>query len=1543
VRKCRWSVRFGLGVLAAATVVGCARERDPINKVQANALAKKFFVGEMLNNGADDPEFYASTTVIDVPYGVQASIFTGATGDLRRVKWEITEKVLNARLTYESIEGVDGKGARTTNSGQVVASFAIDSHFDIRRDYNPQTGEELNVVTENTSDRPWYTREFMRVDWSSNKVESAYSFDPLSTLKLAGQEVEPITYRVDDPSDPDAPVLDAEGGYFDVTNKVYIKPSLVFGQPACYFPGSLVVGGTYPFGGCDSSEVKLRLSFLRVAQPGEPGDRDFEPQEWDGARFNAHGAFTHDRLGYDRHFGVIDSKWHHLIQRYNIWQKSHADVPCARQGGDAHTDADRDGTEDECASVGAGSRCDDIVGACTIPLARREIRTNAWHFNLSATDEVAFDSTQRAAEEWDTALRLAVQAGRRVECERTAGASLAGTRWEGQSCPSAFPIDQRDDAEVESVRALQACRRANSVADACPVDVNTVAALPNTIVLCHNPVQKTDHAACGGEALVTRPGDLRYHQVNVVPTPQTSSPWGYGPTSADPLTGEVIQASINVWNTVTDQAAQTLVDQVRWINGEIAPDKVTTGDYVQDWARAASAHVPGASSLMTPEAIDERIFGHAVGAPAPDVNRGALARQKLDVTKLNRDIAARSSVAMGQTGNGLPTTPSGARAEADARLAMAKGTPIEAALVTAPWLQMAGIPQGKIDNDVLERASPLRGLDADNMAKVEQKVNAAFAAKGQCMMMAPEPTGVVPLAKIMAKKFPYDANASAGDQASRLDRMWNFVRGKLNYAVIAHEMGHTVGLRHNFASSFDSFNYRPQYWQLRTRGGQVTTPCTGPVADGAACVGPRYFDPLDKDEVDQMIWMWSQTSVMDYAGDPTQDTIGLGVYDYSAARAFYADVVDVRNDGVKVPRAAPSTAKEAVGAQMFDLVDTVVRPLAHAFVSDTNNEPLHYSQWNTFFHLINNCEHVDTPEPAGWNRERDGEFDPVFDGHVVRSERCERMPVDYVDWRDMVSDTSVDPRVNYDPRFVVSRRAVDNQGRPRMPYAFGTDDAVEAGIPSTYQHDNGADVYEEIAFHDGLYEDRHIFDNFRRGRVNFSIAGAYNRAVSRYHNKIAGIAQQYSFIHDFILRDAAANQGAPYNDLVAAYEGHGGFLRDFAVASALAFDHFARVLTRPQPGPHSLVGSDPVLRPVDGAEIGTSFPRDVDIPQGSTAIAGDVSFGGRPIQNSVVSSSGYWNVNQAGSYYEKTHAIFSLLAQGMGSGNWSRLEGVDSRWLSSNIGNTYPNGVRQLLGALLTEDQELYAPRVAARGSGLPDVIVDGVRNTKFPRGPLGWISFASPSGPAVCWPANGIQVCTDGQGMAVGDVAAAPTSSLAVDPELGFEIQKFVLFYAYVFLPGNQRNDWVDMLRISRLGSDSSPSYAPSEMIEWKDPQTGYRYLAKRFGDEQLIGKKYDKGMGAKMLQWANHLASKAYAPNDPAAPIDLETGRFVYRTDDHGQPVVLADAETRVAPADPAHVTCEENHYCVQLRNYRGLLDYSRDTAARLGFPDPWLNGIY
>src|SRR6185369_4756700 len=57
-------VCFAIGALLF-TMAGCAEERPPINRVQSDALAKSFFVGDSLSDTSDDPEFYWRNYVID--------------------------------------------------------------------------------------------------------------------------------------------------------------------------------------------------------------------------------------------------------------------------------------------------------------------------------------------------------------------------------------------------------------------------------------------------------------------------------------------------------------------------------------------------------------------------------------------------------------------------------------------------------------------------------------------------------------------------------------------------------------------------------------------------------------------------------------------------------------------------------------------------------------------------------------------------------------------------------------------------------------------------------------------------------------------------------------------------------------------------------------------------------------------------------------------------------------------------------------------------------------------------------------------------------------------------------------------------------------------------------------------------------------------------------------------------------------------------------------------------------------------------------------
>src|SRR5687767_8426565 len=184
-----WTRAILVGALAASTgALGCAEEREPINRSQPNALAKSFFVGD-LQDLSDDPEFWTQGTVVDVGYGAaQDGLFTSTYAQpLSRIKWVIQEDLLIGRITHERIDGSDGKGmGPATDDGVIAVAYPILGHFDIRRDYNPTTGEESNVIVENTSDRAWYEREYMRVDWSQNLNVDSYDFDTLSLLGIYG-------------------------------------------------------------------------------------------------------------------------------------------------------------------------------------------------------------------------------------------------------------------------------------------------------------------------------------------------------------------------------------------------------------------------------------------------------------------------------------------------------------------------------------------------------------------------------------------------------------------------------------------------------------------------------------------------------------------------------------------------------------------------------------------------------------------------------------------------------------------------------------------------------------------------------------------------------------------------------------------------------------------------------------------------------------------------------------------------------------------------------------------------------------------------------------------------------------------------------------------------------------------------------------------------------------------------------------------------------------------------------------------------------------
>jgi hypothetical protein len=1513
----RWLGLAALTSLVGAQSIGCAQSRDPINRVQASALDKHFFVGASLSDPSDDPEFYMGNRIIDEPYGLgQGFYMFQSVGALARIKWEIQESMLVARLTYERVQNSDHHGSQTTNNGQIVAEFVIQSHFDIKRDYNPQTGEQLNIVVENTTDRPWYERESFRVDWSKNLVTDAYEFDMFAQgAAIDGLHYDPGSYYVQDPSDPNAPVFSPNEGYFDITTKVTARPQTVDTPdgtyPLCFFFGS------YPAITCDPAEATVRLSFKKVV------DTDFEPEPWDGTKMDAFGWFTVDRFGYERNYGILDQGWNRFASKYNIWQKSHvAGTQCAidawrdasgnvqkykvdasastsndckgawtpqgvcfaadgnglpipdskgqpftksRAGLDVHRDLNGEGTEDECEFtdpsgnvINPGSRCDEFKNKCDIPVYNRSTKTIPLYYGPTAPADL-FPSTAKALNSWNIAVKRSVQLAKSVEASRV-----------GVDVP---PNLLTSDADLLA-------------------DQQTGRKVPDIFVLCHNPVIGGDSSACGAPGLKVRLGDLRYNIVDVIQNPQLPSAWGIMMDFDDPLTGEKVQSGINEWAYVLDTATQSVEDLIRWLNGEISNSQIANGQYLQQWVSASklgvAQHIP---AVLSQDEIQSRLnsidrsiakinglqFGSTPASPASQ--RVAEMAQRLGVHSA-QDLPPAIATQLAAKNLAQTLGPS-LDGKLEATRQQLLGSPWEARLLTPNILQWAGFnPQQPFAGDptTLTMASPLRGLNASLKKWGSDIVNKALVTKHMCVLEdQPEPDSLVALARQAKQLYPLP-NPNDPDFATKVhlhdEQLHQWIREQFHLSVIAHEMGHSMGLRHNFTGSYDALNYHPEYWQLRTRNGQerACPNATTPHTNGADCVGPRWIDPVTDQETNGFIWKWASTTVMDYPGDMTQDMNDIGAYDKAAMRFGYADLADVEKT---------FTVSTSAGADYLQALDGFGGIFGASLGARGRR---HYSTYNDTYHLLGTC----TPR-ADWNGDPS---DPL-------AQQCSGPDLDYVALRDMRTVDKYSPQATAVRPDLVSNFAVDRAGRVRHPYMFGSDDFADVGNVPVFRFDAGADAYEQMQFLISTYENRYIFNNFRRNQVLFRTANVVDRIRGRYWDKIQGMTKSLALGIELF---------SPNPDPTA----DPGNLMPLALGAADGFAMFVRAMTRPEPGNYVITQSGIPGGPPNtygGAwqlgDLGLLSP-----PTTGVNIAlGDGE--GRFLHNDYDYTQGYWwsqYQTKVGSYYEKTLAPMYLTEAYNHFVSNAEDDYIDGRYKNLSFASIYPNQIRRLFANVMATQS---ATHVTSTGGGAqiftiaPYAMPSSTSGTTNPITQVQYLPWDKYD------PSNGSTMQLQ-----------YPAGAVLLDPLIGWEQQYPALIDLFWFGPTSLSMDLVDQMRILSPGDPASQSIAPDQQVRYRDPLTGVEYVARNYGTETVnpnIGFQVAKTIGARMLQHANYLAQSAYR----ITAVDPVTGELTYETDGQGNPVAAAQSSAQYA--------------ATTLKNYASNLDVVRQLTLFFGIGGP------
>ncbi|MCO4762844.1 MAG: zinc-dependent metalloprotease [Myxococcales bacterium] len=750
------STLLGAALLAstAGFVSGCAEERDPIDRVQPYALKKANFTGE----------WYYQRTVVDVPSS-NGFTFVGNTdhSGLQKVKFDIQEKTLFVRRNVELIKGGDDKALKGDDyEGEVIAAFPIVKHFDVRRAYNPTTGEEMNIMEENAIDRPWYEREFIRVDWSSNKVTN-YQLD------FERKSIESVPYYPQQTSKegalhPDAPHLEFEtdAPYFDVTNRIFAKAGTIeypgYGQiPVCWLMGEETTE-------CGSGEYSIRHSFKKI----DP-NHQFIARPYKGAETDMFGFFTSDRLVYDSKLGIKQQKKERYLQRHNIWKNW----------------KDADGK--------------------VIPPAKRTPRPIVYHVNLQFTDELK-PVARKVSAQWNKVFKDAVKA--------------TGNPYDG-----------------------------------------------DMFILCeNNPVKEGDPKECGEAGTSPRLGDIRYSFMAWVPKYMKYGLLGLGPSNNDPETGEILSGMAYMYHH-NNTAAWRTVEMIELLNGIRSPQDFIKGVDLTEWVTT----VANKKSRFQPRGLEEA--NEMVSRIANSVFSKYWAGRRTKLTQLDVDTqhkhghhhwADKHLQTMYDAGhlNGLGNS-------AQARLDRVANTGIEKQLMH-PELKMAAgfAPEAPVTQKMLDAASPLRsGLKA--RIRDRDRIRQEIAASRNMYLPEMLDDALMGLAKEVKGKTS--------------DEIYKMVQESVYTAVFAHEVGHSLGLMHNFGGSDDAVNYFDGYWKLRDDGK----------------VAPRLVDPITEKEINGKIYNYAYSSVMDYAGRLTIDGLGVGKYDRAAILFGYANKVEVFKDAGK--------------------------------------------------------------------------------------------------------------------------------------------------------------------------------------------------------------------------------------------------------------------------------------------------------------------------------------------------------------------------------------------------------------------------------------------------------------------------------------------------------------------------------------------------------------------------------------------------------------------------------------------------------------------
>lgn len=1412
-------MRYLSTALLLLTSMACAPSVKSVDRTQPNAVKKTQFAGL----------WYYRPTVTKVD--AEAPFYPGMTGGTEKVRWEITEDRLIAYRSYEFIpyaEGLTDEGRDFF--GSPVAAFKITKHFDIQRSYNPTTGVESGVIEENTRDRPWNEREYMRVDWTNNVVGNKTRLWMGWVNQTGLMDLYAVAKHYvqgHESNNPDRPIFTEN--YFDVSNVYQVEPSTGY----CYY--MLLFQGSQTR--CGAANATMRLSFRKI-DPADDYESLYYPDNLeikddqgnavylDGEDYpcdkQSPGGCYPQLFGMDERFGnfrvmrpAFDEERYFtrsgrmfMAGRFDLWEKSF-----------------------------------DAEGA-RIPYPARTPKPIVY-YGVAGFPEEMISAVQGFTDEWAEPLEdvVAFRMGKMVENDakrpdRKAVQDLVGGRmfqFKENSCnPKAIKayaeannLNWVIEQEIGSVDRLNYVNVENICAAIQFVELQQGKTLDPKLA-----EEKNLKMAFSWERL----GDLRFNYHNYIRT-NIAGPWGVAQFAQDPESGEFIGANIaNYFENAGDRISESEVDVLQWLNGDLSSEDLFAGTQ-------ARKHLK----------VSKRMFNKNGSGAVSDATANFLGKLE------KRVIDSQGPKLFAKAVPGF---------EHSNFKKLWAGSELESQFLVNDDMLRSVAEAGAIPGFQLGAGEAIPADMRDKLVDKASAANWGITPENNSFELAARDLGS--RAIDMAAFFdPNTAGMAQEVKGWSRDKIWNDLRVKLYRTVMAHEVGHTIGLRHNFYGSLDPLNYPRAFWYDCSDGSDNCNEGEAIQRWTMNDAPPKAGTTGDLTQLKHNEYKYA--SVMDYAFDiPFEGYHGLGSYDTAAVRFQYGLLVDVfDNEKISLPDARlygdfaarcgftssfwgvgfltafgspenlPAIFSEQRGKGNFcktdgsapidATCDTKIDKLIRAMTAEVK------AQANT----DDQCALYTTA------------LNKVFEG--VRK---------YAAGED---DFKVKANNIYDARMVVGAETLLQQKKSilaltqdrsklstfpwaetltEVPYKYCTDTSAGYSWPFCQRWDAGWDLAEQVQNHVQRFDRDYLFSHFRRDKLSgWGNPNGYMQSLfSRRLRHMSNVFRYYMWTR-------SSNLSVGRN-------------RDFAESTYIGLNFLERVLQSPEPGRYCLSADGSKYSLWDGTSA-CAEPYEVGL-----------GFGEGNYLNSTWSGDYNYQQNRLGFFYDKL-AVIAQMTLSSGYFYASYDDFFDARASQLGYLRVYLDPMLQRFSALIRGDHTGYQAHV-----------VTNAANEKYVR----YTPFFDEQ---------------DTYGQETGTEGASIRNWLntgnnskpfpVIDPAWSWDLQ----FYGTAFAISNWSGvfDYVpqasDLLRIAIKGGPEDMDYQGVSVVEFTDPVTLLTYRAPSLpgrsasgsflsNDEKVYyGNRQDRaaghfhpwGVGGQLLTEANTILTRPDGYNAAKTACDAGT----------------------------------------------------------------------